>query len=67
MTDPDAPLPKADLGDAFKALAEAVREAYAPLFNLFRAPNSADYYALLSPPPAPKRKPLIHNGRKPRK
>lgn len=51
------------LAEAFQAIADAVRSTYGPVFELL---------ASLGAPPAPKprpakKKPLIHNGRKPRK
>ncbi|CCQ44338.1 hypothetical protein ARTSIC4J27_262 [Pseudarthrobacter siccitolerans] len=60
MDGADKPLRESSLGDAFSALAEAVRQTYAPLFEFF---DEVGYY---EPLPATK-KPLIHNGRKPRK
>jgi hypothetical protein len=51
------------LAEAFQALADAVRSTYGPVF---------EFLASLGAPSAPKqkpvkKKPLIHNGRKPRK
>lgn len=53
-----APFKQTDLSEALKAVAEIIRETFAPLLTFFD--ESGHYYPTKKPP-------LIHNGRKPRK